>query len=79
MKLIELLHFDKNQEEELIQRASWRLVRSALDRFGDNKGEKKLAWVAARLKAEFVIGEEKAEDYARAAYVQFKTERKMSE
>lgn len=73
---LELKSFEENQKEELIQRTAWRLVRSTADRFGDGKGEKKLEWAKTRLVKEFPeLIEESAEDYIRAAYVNYKTER----
>ena len=76
-------NFERNQLEELIQRAAWRLVRSADDRFGENKGQKKLDWSVSQLKIEFFTegiflnqnGTEKAEDYIRAAYINYRTEK----
>lgn len=67
-------NFEKNQVEELRQKAAWRLVRSAADRFGDNNGEKKRNWCIANMDREF-IGAEHLEEYVRAAYIQYKTER----
>lgn len=72
---IGLKAFDLNNLEELIQRISWRLVRSANDRFGDGKGQKKLDWATGKLEKEFPNLGENAEDYIRAAYINFKTER----
>lgn len=76
MKLeLNVRSFDMNNLEELIQRISWRLVRAASDRFGDGKGEKKLGWATARLQKEFPNLGDNAEDYIRAAYINFKIER----
>lgn len=67
--------FDKNQAEELIQRIAWKLVRSASDRLGDNKGDKKREWCIAQMEKEFPGIGSNAEEYVRAAYIQYKTER----
>lgn len=66
---------DRNDLEELIQKCAWRLVRSASDRFGDGKGQKKLDWAIAQLQKEFERIDLKAEDYIRAAYIHYKIER----
>ena len=66
----------RNQKEELLQRVAWRIVRSAEDRMGAGRGAEKLLWAVNRLKAEFPDIGERAEDYIRAAFVQFKTEAK---
>ena len=65
-----------NANEELIQRAAWRLVRSAHDRMGTGRGAEKLMWCVSRLTKEFQKTNGEAEDYIRAAYVNFKTEMK---
>lgn len=68
--------FDRNQTEELVQRVAWKLVRSAIDRFGDNKGDKKRDWCVSQIHKEFPdMNLEKAEDCVRAAYFNFKIER----
>lgn len=72
--------FERNQTEELIQRAAWRLVRSASDRNGENKGDKKRDWSISQLTKEFDgLTESKAEDYVRAAYINYKTERGLAQ
>ena len=68
--------FLKNQQEELIQRCAWRLVRSAQDKLGDEKGAEKRVWAVEQLKKEFPTLGESAEHYIRAAYINFKTETK---
>jgi hypothetical protein len=65
---------EKNSNEELIQRCAWRLVRSAQDKMGDEKGAEKRVWAIEQLKKEFPDLNEKAEHYIRAAYMNFKTE-----
>ena len=62
--------------EELLQRAAWRLVRSAEDRIGAGRGSEKLMWATRQLLEEFPAAGRAAEDYIRAAYVQLKTETK---
>lgn len=71
------LMFEANQREELIQRAAWRLVRSASDRMGEQKGNSKMLWAIAELQKEFPDLGGRAEDYVRAAYVNFKTETRV--
>lgn len=68
---------DKNAREELLQRAAWRLVRSAADRMkGPHRGSERLIWCVDRLRSEFQdLGAETAQDYVRAAYSHFETER----
>ena len=39
-----------NQKVDLIQKAAWRLVRSAQDRFGTNKGSDKRSWCMEELR-----------------------------
>lgn len=68
-------YFDANHREELIQRSAWRLVRAASDLHGDNKGEKKMQWCIARIQRDFPELGDKAEEYIRAAYSNFKLER----
>lgn len=78
-------NFDRNQFEELVQRVAWRLVRSAADRFGEDKGDKKRDWSVSQLRREFPktfldeAGAEKAENYIRAAYANYKTERGLAQ
>lgn len=73
---IESKNFDKNQIEELMQKTAWKLVRSAADRFGDGKGEKKLQWGISKMQSEYPgLGEGAAEDHVRAAYTNYKVER----
>lgn len=64
----------RNQKEELIQRSAWRLVRSVEDRIGVGRGPEKLMWAVARLREEFPKIGPRAEDYVRAAFVNFKLE-----
>lgn len=64
---------DRNAAEELVQRAAWRLVRSAQDRIGVGRGAEKLLHATKALEAEFQ-GISNAEDYIRAAYIHFRTE-----
>lgn len=68
--------FFENQREELTQRCAWRLVRSAEDRFGSGRGTEKLLWAIEALREEFQGLGDDAEDYIRAAYVNFKAEQK---
>ena len=68
----------RNQREELIQRSAWRLVRSAEDRMGSGRGNEKLLWCVEKLKVEFPKLGERAEDYIRAAFVNFKIEVKAN-
>ena len=64
-----------NANEELVQRVAWRLVRSAEDRIGAGRGAEKLLHATRAIEAEFK-GIKNAEDYIRAAFVQFKAETK---
>ena len=68
--------FFQNQKDELIQKTAWRLVRSAEDRMGSGRGPEKLMWCVERLKLDFPKIGDRAEDYVRAAFVNFKTETK---
>ncbi len=75
LKLIfETQKFEQNNYEELIQRCAWRLVRSAQDKLGDEKGAEKRVWAIEQLKKEFSALGESAEHYIRAAYINYKTE-----
>ena len=70
---------DANNREELIQRAAWRLVRSAADRIkGPHRGNERLLWAIDQLRKEFKGADNQmlynAEDYIRAAYMHFSTE-----
>lgn len=67
-----------NAMEELLQRAAWRLVRSAEDRLGARRGTEKLLWATRQLLEEYPEAGAAAEDYVRAAFVQFKTEAKYA-
>ena len=69
-----LKNFEANHAEEHAQRVAWRLVRSAEDRMGDGRGAEKLMWCVARMKEEAPEAAGRAEDYVRAAFVNFKTE-----
>lgn len=78
IKLIyESLQAERNHHEELIQRCAWRLVRSAQDKMGDEKGAEKRVWAIEQLKKEFPNLGESSEYYVRAAYINFKTETKF--
>lgn len=70
---------ERNQLEELIQRCAWRLVRSAQDKLGDEKGAEKRIWAIEQLKKEFPMLGESAEHYIRAAYMNFKMETKYAQ
>ncbi len=71
--------FAGNQIEENIQKVSWRLVRSAQDKMGDEKGAEKRVWAIAELKKRFDgLGDDAAESYIRSAYVHFKNETRVS-
>lgn len=72
------MSFFNNQKEEWVQRAAWRLVRSAEDRMGSGRGTEKLMWAVERLCAEFPKLNDRAEDYIRAAFVNFKIEIKAN-
>lgn len=66
---------DKGAREELIQRVAWRLVRSAEDKLtGPKRGQERLAWCMWRLEQDFPEIGSRSEEYARAAYIHFKTE-----
>lgn len=65
-----------NTREELAQRCAWRLVRSAEDRIGAGRGNEKLLWAVQRLQEEMPTLGARAEDYVRAAFINFKTETK---
>lgn len=68
--------FEANQKEEMIQRAAWRIVRSSEDRLGSGRGQEKLLFAISKLQEEFPDIKGRAEDYIRAAYINFKTETK---
>lgn len=68
----------RNQKEEFMQRCAWRLVRSAEDRIGSGRGPEKLIWAVEAMKKEFPKLGEKAEDYVRAAFMNFKIEQRAS-
>lgn len=78
MAIIKLIYespqAERNHHEELIQRCAWRLVRSAQDKLGDEKGAEKRVWAVEQLKKEFPALVESAEHYVRAAYINYKTE-----
>ena len=61
-----------------MQRCAWRLVRSAEDRIGSGRGPEKLIWAVEAMKKEFPKLGEKAEDYVRAAFMNFKIEQRAS-
>lgn len=65
---------EKNNREELIQRVAWRLVRSAADKMGDQKGVEKRVWAIEQIKKEFDGLGDEAEHYIRAAYRNYKIE-----
>jgi hypothetical protein len=67
------MNFEKNQMEELVQRCAWRLVRSAEDRIGSGRGQEKLMWAVESLRKKFPKLTD-AEDYIRAAFINFKAE-----
>jgi len=70
-----LRRFESNQLEEQIQKIAWRLVRSAEDRLkGPKRGAERLIWCVDMLRKEVSGIEGTAEDFIRAAFVQFKTE-----
>lgn len=73
---LNLQQFELSQGEELIQKVAWRLVRSAEDRLkGPKRGAERLIWCVDRLRAEYdIVPKEAAEDYIRAAFIQFKME-----
>lgn len=80
VKLIfETQRAEQNNYEELIQRCAWRLIRSAQDKLGDEKGAEKRVWTIGQLKKEFPSLGESAEHYIRAAYINFKTEMKYAQ
>lgn len=69
--------FFRNQEDELIQKYAWRLVRSAEDRIGAGRGDEKRGWCVDRIRVEFPkLINESAEDFIRAAFMNFKIETK---
>lgn len=74
MNLLKGSAFDMNHLEELVQKAAWRLVRSAQDKMGAEKGAEKRIWAIEQLKTEFPALGSNAEHYIRAAYVHFKNE-----
>lgn len=68
--------FFKNQKEDLIQKAAWRLVRAAEDRLPDVPGAQRREWCVDRLMVQFPKEKvrDHIEDYVRAAYVNFRIE-----
>lgn len=66
----------RNSVEEYIQRCAWRLVRSAEDRLGAGNGKEKFNWAVFALQKEIPSIALNAEDYIRAAFVNFKAEQK---
>lgn len=66
----------ENEKCDLIQKAAWRFVRSADDRFGDgSKGALKLEWCITRLHGVFPEeAKEHLEDFVRAAYINYRVE-----
>lgn len=66
---------DWNANEELRQRAAWRIVRAAADKLGAEKGAEKRVWAIEQMSREFPnLAAGFSELYIRAAYVNFKME-----
>ena len=64
-----------NNESDVIQKAAWRLVRSAEDRFVAADGSAKRAWCVDRMMALFPKKDrDNLEDYIRAAFINFSIE-----
>lgn len=71
-----MIYWIENQKIDLIQKAAWRLVRSAQDQMGEGKGQKKLTWCVDRMQLEFPKhSRADLEDYVRAAFINFSIER----
>lgn len=67
--------FLENQKTDLIQKAAWRVVRSAQDRFKNGDGSERMAWAIDRMHAQFPKeSKDRLEDYLRAAYINFTIE-----
>lgn len=66
---------EKNERTDLLQKGAWRFVRAAEDLLGSGKGDEKRSWAIRRLKETFQdMSESEAEDYVRAAFMNFKIE-----
>ena len=67
----------RNFEEDLIQKTAWRLVRSAEDRLGADRGNEKRVWCIERIRELFPKKKhDDLDDHVRSAFINFRAEQK---
>ena len=76
-------YYALNEMTELLQKAAWRLVRAAEDKFGEKTdGAEKMKWCTGRMEMLHpVSGRDAAyyEDFVRAAFLNMKIELSIME